>query len=508
MNSEDDSQEVKRFFAPTMARALELVRDEMGPEAIILSSARVDGGVEVITSLERDYATRGVGDRRAFGQNFDTDFDHAMESDSAWRSEAGIQQAAESYESYGENNGPSGLKSPDNSSDLSAALERAREKMLAAQQAWADDEKTSPFPEASAASKRAQEALNRTAHTPSRQRDQARAKTASADKSVRDNKLADDKRLDELKGEIADLRMLLEEQMWSVGRHTAPPSIQQSQMPANIPGMASGLAGRQLNLKSHLQRLGLTESMVDGLCSGQSSTGRLSDIWKSALAQLSQQLQIDSRMRVEKGGRYAFVGPAGVGKTTTIAKLAARYAMEHGPGKVALVSMDIHRVGALDQLKSIGNILDAPVRSVSASQSLMSVLSELRQFELVLVDTAGYRHGEPKLREQLSSLDEQLDLKRFLVLSSSSQYQNLKASVHAYSSRRPVDACVLTKVDEASTLGEAISALIDHRLGLAYVTDGQEIPKDISRATAHGLIAKAVALSKEAMASQAGSHAD
>jgi flagellar biosynthesis protein FlhF len=95
--------QIKRFVAPTMRRALDLVRQDMGAEAVILSSRKVDGGIEVITSLEPDLSTRGVDTRRSFGQNFDSEYDTAMSSDSAWRSQAGIEQAVASYagQSYG-----------------------------------------------------------------------------------------------------------------------------------------------------------------------------------------------------------------------------------------------------------------------------------------------------------------------------------------------------------------------------------------------------------------------
>ena len=196
-------------------------------------------------------------------------------------------------------------------------------------------------------------------------------------------------------------------------------------------------------------------------------------------------------------GAYAFVGQTGVGKTTTIAKLAARYVLEHGPGKVALVTTDTYRVGAYDQLRGIGRILNIPVRAVDQNNSLLTLMANLKKYELVLVDTAGFSHGDPMLKEQLNYVDSCPWLKKVLVLAATSQMPTMKASVHAFASRKPVSASVLTKLDETVSLGEAISVVTEQKLPVAYVTDGQEIPKNIAQATGHKLVAKAVSLVKQ-----------
>ncbi|MFT7560636.1 MAG: flagellar biosynthesis protein FlhF [Flavobacteriales bacterium] len=474
MRDNDMQQEVKRFVAPSMSRALELVRDEMGPEAIILSSKTVDGGVEIVTSVERDLGTRGVDERRQFGRNFDAELDQVMESDTAWRSQAGIQQAADSYQGRPEDNDPRSSSKKSSKTDLSVAIERAREKMYEATR-----EKREPKAPAVRNQKSQSSApeLSARAHVP----------------ALSVNNANEDTHLGELRSEIADLRMLLEQQMWS--------SSSQTSSQGSLPAAASSKESDS-RLVQHLRRLGLEENLVKRL-SDEAPVGRcLSDTWKLCLANLSRKIPIQKDMGLEVGGVFSFVGPTGVGKTTTLAKMAARYAMKHGPGNVALISMDIHRVGALDQLKALGKILDVPVRSVDASNSLFGVLNALKQFKLVLIDTAGFRHGDPLLKAQLAQLDEQNAVKRILVLSSSSQYQTLKASIHAFSSSKNIDACVLTKLDEASSLGEAISAVVEHQLPLAYTTDGQNIPKDISEARSANIIAQAVAISREQDANQ------
>ena len=451
--------EVKRFVAPTMSRALELVKLEMGPEAIILSSSKVKGGVEVVTSIDRDLPTRGIEERRTFGQNFDTELDQALASDVSWESQAGIEQAAAQYPGQVEINGMPKRRSTNRGAELAEEIERAREKMLAAKNRAAEEEQqpvVAPELKSSQASYSAQQ-------------------TSSA---------AEEQKLESLKSELADLRMMLERQLWSNSKSE----------PLND-NETSGQAGSVL--MDHLRRLGLGDDIIRELQIAVQNESRVSEAWKKSLATLAKRLPISSRIKTEGGGVFAFVGPTGVGKTTSLAKLAARYTMANGPGKVALVSMDVHRVGAVEQLRSLGKILDAPVRIVDDSNSLMTVLSGLRHFPLVLIDTAGFRQGDPLLKAQLAELDENPSVKRLLVLSSSSQLQTLKASIHAYKSVRSSDACILTKLDETCSLGEALTAVIQHQIPVSYLTNGQQIPKDIESASSSQLIANAVSMAKQ-----------
>ncbi len=466
----EDNTDIKRFVAPSMSRALELVRDEMGPEAIILSSRKVSGGVEIVTSVERDLPTRGVSERRAFGQNFDTDLDRVMDSDNSWQSQAGIEQAASRYEARVERNGPEEAPKRLAGEDIAAEIERARERMLAAKReaAGVEDAHAAGQPQA-------------------RVKQAAPAQPVAPAQPAQQPAAEQDEKLDSLRSELDDLRMLLEQQMWS---RMSPDAVTPPVAPV------AGVSGVNV-LTEHLSRLGLSQTLVQELCASLPGGQRVSQSWKQALAMLARRIPIASHLDTAAGGIFAFIGPTGVGKTTTLAKLAARYAVANGPGKVAIVSMDTHRVGAIDQLKALGRILDAPVRAVSDAQSLMTTIASLRSFPLILVDTAGYRSGDPRLKAQLQQLDENPGIRRMLVLSSLSQLETMKASIHAYRPRAGLDGCVLSKLDEANSLGEAISAVVGHALGVAYVTDGQQIPGDLHDATGHKLIASAVALAKQ-----------
>jgi flagellar biosynthesis protein FlhF len=200
---------------------------------------------------------------------------------------------------------------------------------------------------------------------------------------------------------------------------------------------------------------------------------------------------------IAEGGVFAFVGPTGAGKTTTIAKLAARYVLEHGNADVALVTTDSYRIGAHEQLRTLSRILNIPCKIVGAQLDLGTALYDLRQCRLVLIDTAGFNMRAPELQQQLAALSALGDRVRCLqVLAVNSQQQVLKAAQRAYRPDNLV-GCIFTKLDEAASLGEALSLLIETGLPLAYVADGQAIPGDIVGAQAKALVAKTIELAKQ-----------
>jgi flagellar biosynthesis protein FlhF len=208
------------------------------------------------------------------------------------------------------------------------------------------------------------------------------------------------------------------------------------------------------------------------------------------LGMLSRGLPVSGRGRSQEGGVTALVGPTGVGKTTTLAKLAARAVVRHGASQVALVSTDHYRIGAAAQLEHYGRLLGVRVYPAYDAQSLRQVLELLKDCHTVLVDTAGLAGNDPRLKEQLDALREVGDLRACLVLAANAQAQSLEEAVRAYLPLKP-HAAILTKLDEAPSLGGALSVLIRHRLALDYTTDGQRVPEDIAAADARLLVCRA-----------------
>jgi flagellar biosynthesis protein FlhF len=200
------------------------------------------------------------------------------------------------------------------------------------------------------------------------------------------------------------------------------------------------------------------------------------------LALLVKHLPVMNDLTCMTGGITALVGPTGAGKTTTIAKLAARWSMQHGSQDLALVSTDGYRIGAREQLSTYARILGAPMHSANTGQELARVLERLKSKKLILIDTAGMGPRDVRLTEQLATLKLGAAKARVLLaLPAQGESHALDEIVRAFARITPA-ACVLTKVDEAASLGAAISAVLRYKLKIAYVCDGQRVPEDLHAA--------------------------
>ncbi|UZE94941.1 flagellar biosynthesis protein FlhF [Alkalimarinus alittae] len=251
------------------------------------------------------------------------------------------------------------------------------------------------------------------------------------------------------------------------------------------------------NIADRLGRMGIEKTLIDALLPGIKAGADISEAWNRVLAELSHVLAVESEELIDRGGIYALVGQTGSGKTTTIGKMAARYVLEHGPESVALITTDRYRIAAHEQLMVFGRILNIPVRIVDEHNSLDDVIDSLQDKKLVLIDTAGLNHQDPDWAEQLHEIrDSKYAIKSYLVLSAITQTQIMKSTYHYYK-MVGLAGCLVTKLDEAVSLGEVISFLYLSGLSVAYVTDGQKIPDDIHLAKAHSIISRGVSLFKE-----------
>ncbi|MCP4041716.1 MAG: flagellar biosynthesis protein FlhF [Gammaproteobacteria bacterium] len=214
--------------------------------------------------------------------------------------------------------------------------------------------------------------------------------------------------------------------------------------------------------------------------------------WRKALGLIARRLTTINDGILTNGGIVALVGPTGVGKTTTVAKLAARFALQHGAEKVALVTTDSYRVGAVEQLRTYGRIMGIPVRVTNGEEELRIALDDLYGKRLVLIDTAGMSQRDIRLSEQLATLQNSVPMvETYLVLSATTQAWGLEETIKAF---RGVElaGCIITKLDEATGLGNVLSSLIQQQLAVAYTGDGQRVPEDIQPARAQTLVARAV----------------
>lgn len=392
---------IKRFVAPDMRQAMREVREEQGPEAVILSTRRLDEGIELVAAI---------------------DYDESL-----------VREAVR------------------HGAPLAAA----------------------PVETAAAASVHAAP-VEAAAPVAPRQRKTAVPPPASEMPAMRPLMEQAAQDTAQLRSELGSLREMLEMQL---------SSLAWNDMERRQP-----LRARILR---EMTRLGIEPDVARMLVADLPEQINAEQARYLPLGMLSRSLAVSGReLSGDDNGVVALVGPTGVGKTTTIAKLAARAVMRHGADQVALVSTDHYRIGAAAQLEHYGRLLGARVYPAYDAASLRKVLEMLRGSHTVLIDTAGVAGSDPRLNQQLEILADAGGLRACLVLAANAQSQSLDEAVRAYLPLKP-QACILTKLDEAPALGGALSVLIRHRLPLDYVTDGQRVPEDIAAADARVLVCRA-----------------
>jgi len=250
-------------------------------------------------------------------------------------------------------------------------------------------------------------------------------------------------------------------------------------------------------LLGRLMALGLNAELARQLAERVSDIGDIEQAWRRALYVLAGELRIDDSDPLERGGVIALVGPTGVGKTTTIAKMAARFALRHGNRNVAFITTDGFRIGARDQLQTYGRILNVPVRSVSNADEMDEALNALGDRRLVLIDTAGMAAAHERIADQYETLAVAgSGLTTLLTLSATTESAAVQRALRLFDGFQ-ARACVLTKLDEAASLGGLLAALIQVDLPIAFCTDGQRVPEDLQAARAHPLVSRAAELLAE-----------
>lgn len=246
-----------------------------------------------------------------------------------------------------------------------------------------------------------------------------------------------------------------------------------------------------------LINMGLASDLAERLMRVAADNGNFEQQWQKAMQYLSTEISVVNDDITDSGGIVAVVGPTGVGKTTTIAKLAARFCLRHGNRHVALVSTDNYRIGAREQLHTYGRILNVPVRTAANAGELMDTLNVFADKRFILIDTAGMSHQDSQLSEQLAMLEGAgRTVNRYLALSATTELAALKRAIQSFSPIRP-DACLITKTDEAASLGGILSIVINSGLPLAYYTDGQKVPEDMHVARANPLVSLASSLAQD-----------
>lgn len=448
---------LKRYTAPDIKRAMAKVRDELGPDAVILSNRKTDDGVEIIAATDYDDA---IVNTPVKSKN-DTEKTRTTEPVHEKLSTENTRKLAEHLS---------------DKLDIPSALSGSMlKKNLDASYGVSDEE---GFEQEQPDSKNRTQVSNEWISQFRSQKSQKAESQKAASASASEESPEDLKNVWE---ELNNLRGLLETQL---------SSLAWSDVSKRYPQKAK--------LLKHLLELGLSPELSYHLVTRVDSNESFETNWRKCLATLASQLPVVEEDMIKDGGVFTLVGPTGVGKTTTIAKMAARYALSHGTENIALVTTDNYRIGAQEQLRTYGRILGTPVKVANDAEELRKILKSLYDKDLVLIDTAGMSQRDLRLTEQFAMLSEGSSvIKSYLVLSASSQQKVLEETVQAYK-KIYLDGCILTKVDESITLGGAISTIVKNQLSVAYFSDGQRVPEDLHRARNVELLKKAVQMMNRA----------
>ncbi|MDP2822972.1 MAG: flagellar biosynthesis protein FlhF [Sulfuritalea sp.] len=433
---------VKRFVGATARDCLRRAKEMLGPDAVVISNKAVENGVEIVA------------------------------------------MSPESLDAISQNARPGALSSsryplpprtmPSADEDYTVSLSSARSR---ANRQVADEARVAPLPWApygkpDTAAAKASASTERKADVP-RQRTLAADSPPMGVPAEALKKAADElpvrpagespAQTAQLIDEMRIIKSLLERQLagfaWGEMAREAPA---RAQLLGEM--LAAGFSG------------GLTRRLVQEMAADlNQDDGRK---WLTAAVNRRLRTLSSEADFIDRGGVYALVGPTGVGKTTTTAKLAARCVVRYGAERLALLTTDGYRIGAHEQLRIYGRILGVPVFVVRDGEDLRRTLADLRDKHMVLIDTVGMSQRDRMVAEQAAMLTRSGEVNRLLLLNAGSRGDTLDDVVRAYGGE-DLAGCILTKVDEATALAPALDCIVRHGLTLSYVGNGQRVPEDL-----------------------------
>ncbi|WP_080172924.1 flagellar biosynthesis protein FlhF [Photobacterium toruni] len=490
---------IKRFFAKDMRTALSEVKEELGPDAVIMSNKKVAGGVEIVAAVDPEPSSpSATKDNHAVRHELEQGFGQArrkLADDKVNVSPSVSKPFASVLQNYAETTASfDDMASVDSLTALLQRQSKHQNQQQSQPHRTNDRDQEQVRQRLSSSVKPARryddhtQDLNVGDYTrPSSKHYEQEAAVSRNDYASTARKprldpsryeakgMRKDDELETMRAEIVSIRRLLEHQlsglMWQEVERQEPM--------------------RAMMIK-RLEKMGLSDQLADQLACYIPEDLPTNEAWPALLDLLADQLITTDDCILEAGGVVALLGPTGVGKTTTVAKLAARAAMEFGPHQIALVTTDNYRIGAHEQLATYGRIMGCPVRVAKDAQELADILHQLRHRRLVLLDTAGMGQRDIRLSEQLDTLMQNsgAKIRSYLVMPATSQRRVLQETLEHFR-RIPLSGCVLTKLDESLSLGEIIGVAIQNALPIAYLADGQRVPEDLKVATGNYLVSRA-----------------
>lgn len=400
-----------------MRQVLRRVREEQGPDAVILSNRRVAEGIEVIAAVDYDEALVQQALGAAPRERSSTATDRPET-----RAEAAAGHAPQTAAACAD-------EDDDGVPTRTPAAGASVEVISTALDSGGADE--------------AVEAA-RSAREPA-------ASTALDSEAIRS-----------LQCEVSNMRGILETQLsellWKESMRKSPTRAQ---------------------ILRNLTKLGVGPDVANIIANRLGPINDPKELWRAPLVELAQTVPIAEDDLLTNGGVAALVGPTGVGKTTTIAKMAFRYAIQNGTDGIALIAADSHRIGAQEHLSTFAKLLGVTVYPAEDVTALEQLLDQLDDKALVLIDTEGTSQRDVDLSARLAAYGRNQERVRFyLTLAATCQEAGLDETVRVFN-RLPLAGAIVTKIDEAAQLGCVLGSLIRHDLPAAYVADGQRVPDDL-----------------------------
>jgi len=431
---------IRRFFGNNSREALGMVRKALGENAVILSNRAVNGGNEIMAFKEEDMqamVARESDESHVLGQQ------HQLSQD---------QQEPKTLRSLLNQSNRTPTLDVQASRNAAIAAENNERNVLRAKMAKAAAAATVAAPAATTA---------------------AKPVTATAAAST-------SQQMSAMLNEMRDMRSVIEAQLTTI----AWGNIQQRDpIKSKVLSMllAAGFSAT------------LSRQLAENLPPNQDSAQALTWV-KAILARNLNTIENETEI-LDRGGVFALIGPTGVGKTTTTAKLAARYVMKHGTQNLGLITTDAYRIGGHEQLRIYGKILGVMVHAVKDEADLKIALNELKNKHTILIDTVGVSQRDRMVAEQIAMLSgSSTAIKKLLCLNATSTGETLADVIRAYKGKS-LDGCIITKIDEAATIGNTLDVIIREKIKLYYATNGQRVPEDIHVSNKTQLIKHALKLS-------------
>ena len=476
---------VRRFIGPTARDCLRKVKDELGSDAIVVSNKPVTGGVEIMAmsadsfeALSHQAAPRPVSnDSAAKSGPKKAETQHLSAGAGAEALRAAIPARV------------SAVAGADD--DYTVSLSNQARKPPAVHPSWQEVANAKAATRAAAAKSEASRLRplpTRNDSDPEVLSEAQVSATLSGVLKESGNIAAESgsgssaqSQVTQMMGEMKTIKLLLERQL---------AGFAWGDMAREAPTRALALA--------EMLEAGFSGQLARKLCQEMPASLNIENgrKWlKSAINRGLRTLGNDSDI-IERGGVYALVGPTGVGKTTTTAKLAARCVVRYGAERIALLTTDGYRIGAHEQLRIYGRILGVPVHVVRDGDDLRHTLADLKDKHMVLIDTVGMSQRDRMVAEQAAMLTRAGEVNRLLLLNATSRGDTLDDVVRAYAGE-DLAGCILSKVDESVSIAPALDAVVRHGLLLCYIANGQRVPEDLHLPNRNYLMHRALKLPNE-----------